>query len=286
MGSDRSRTKQKSDDLRCVCQQACATPEPDAPAHTAARQIAAALTVQSRAKRDELKEEYAPTLKQVERDMKRTEQSGLPRLWLVFGFRNLMLPLGPRSPSPISGRSRRLLGGVVQRSAPSLAKCEASGRDSRQRVWGQQPVDKGEARNMARNGSVDMADIRPLFNEGKDVFRLDLDHRDVQVSESTPVWLLTLGLAHRWTTDGAEGAATLLAEAEQSAAIESPSDERLWAVAVDLEQRLPSSHKTAKALAGITRSRNQIINMTVRGGRTVGEAVAAKAAQTILELET
>ncbi len=155
-----------------------------------------------------------------------------------------------------------------------------------QRVWGQQPVEKGEARNMARNGGVEMADIRPLFNEGRDVFRLDLDHRDVDVSESTPMWLLVLALAHRWSTDGAEGAATLLAEAEQSAAIETASDERLWAVAVDLEQRLASSHKTAKALAGITRSRNQIINMTARGARSVGDAVAAKAAQTTLELET
>ncbi len=55
--------------------EAIPTPEPDAPAHTAARQIAKAVTDQSRAKRDELKEEYGLTAKQVERDMKRTEQS-------------------------------------------------------------------------------------------------------------------------------------------------------------------------------------------------------------------
>lgn len=51
------------------------TPEPDAPAHTAARQVAKAVTEQSRAKREELKEEYGLTAKQIERDMKRTEQA-------------------------------------------------------------------------------------------------------------------------------------------------------------------------------------------------------------------
>jgi type II restriction enzyme len=51
------------------------TPDPDVPAHTAARQIAAAVTQQSRAKREELKSEYGLTARQVERDMKRTEQS-------------------------------------------------------------------------------------------------------------------------------------------------------------------------------------------------------------------
>jgi type II restriction enzyme len=50
-------------------------PEPNAPAHTAARKIAKAVTEQSRAKREELKEEYGLTVKQLERDMKRTEQS-------------------------------------------------------------------------------------------------------------------------------------------------------------------------------------------------------------------
>ncbi len=51
------------------------TPEPDAPAHTAATQIAKAVTEQSRQKREELKEAYGLTAKQVERDEKRTEQA-------------------------------------------------------------------------------------------------------------------------------------------------------------------------------------------------------------------
>lgn len=48
--------------------------EPDAPAHTAATQIAKAVTEQSRQKREELKEAYGLTAQQAERDAKRTEQ--------------------------------------------------------------------------------------------------------------------------------------------------------------------------------------------------------------------
>jgi type II restriction enzyme len=51
------------------------TVEPDAPAHTAATQIAKAVTEQSRKKREELKEVYGLTAKQVEHDEKRTEQA-------------------------------------------------------------------------------------------------------------------------------------------------------------------------------------------------------------------
>ncbi|MGC4838750.1 DEAD/DEAH box helicase family protein [Micromonospora vinacea] len=49
--------------------------EPHAPAHTAATQIAKAVTEQSRKKREELKQAYGLTAKQVERDEKRTEQA-------------------------------------------------------------------------------------------------------------------------------------------------------------------------------------------------------------------
>jgi type II restriction enzyme len=54
--------------------EAIATVEPDAPAHAAATQIAKAVTEQSREKREELKEVYGLTAKQVERDERRTEQ--------------------------------------------------------------------------------------------------------------------------------------------------------------------------------------------------------------------
>lgn len=51
------------------------TPEPDAPASTAATAIAKAVTEQTRSKREELKEAYGLTATQVERDEKRTEQA-------------------------------------------------------------------------------------------------------------------------------------------------------------------------------------------------------------------
>jgi type II restriction enzyme len=51
------------------------TPEPDAPAHAAATQIAKAVTKQIRQKRQELKEAYGLTATQVARDEKRTEQA-------------------------------------------------------------------------------------------------------------------------------------------------------------------------------------------------------------------
>lgn len=50
------------------------TIDPDTPARTAAPQIAKAVTEQTRQKRQELKEAYGLTAKQVERDQKRTEQ--------------------------------------------------------------------------------------------------------------------------------------------------------------------------------------------------------------------
>jgi type II restriction enzyme len=51
------------------------TVEPDAPVHTAATQIAKAVTEQTRQKREELKETYGLTATQVERDEKHTEQA-------------------------------------------------------------------------------------------------------------------------------------------------------------------------------------------------------------------
>lgn len=51
------------------------TVEPDVPAHMAARQLAKAVSEQSRQKREELKEAYGLTVKQVQRYEKRTEQA-------------------------------------------------------------------------------------------------------------------------------------------------------------------------------------------------------------------
>jgi type II restriction enzyme len=65
------------------------TPEPDAPAQTAATQIAKAVTEQTRHKREELKEEYELTAKQVERDEKRTEQAVKDRVERAYTEHNI-----------------------------------------------------------------------------------------------------------------------------------------------------------------------------------------------------
>ena len=65
------------------------TPGPDAPASTAAAAIAKAVTEQSRAKREELKEEYGLTATQVERDQKRTEQALKDRVERAYAEHNI-----------------------------------------------------------------------------------------------------------------------------------------------------------------------------------------------------
>ncbi len=65
------------------------TVEPDAPAHTAATQIAKAVTEQSRQKREELKEVYGLTAKQVERDEKRTEQAVKDQVQRAYNEHNI-----------------------------------------------------------------------------------------------------------------------------------------------------------------------------------------------------
>jgi type II restriction enzyme len=65
------------------------TPDPDTPAHTAAKQIAKAVTEQSHQKREELKEAYGLTAKQVERDEKRTEQVVKEQVERAYTERNI-----------------------------------------------------------------------------------------------------------------------------------------------------------------------------------------------------
>lgn len=65
------------------------TVEPDAPAHMAATQIAKAVSDQSRHKREELKEAYGLTAKQVERDEKRTEQAVKDQVERTYSEHNI-----------------------------------------------------------------------------------------------------------------------------------------------------------------------------------------------------
>jgi type II restriction enzyme len=65
------------------------TPDPDAPASTAAAAIAKAVTEQSRAKREELKQEYGLTSAQVERDAKRTEHAVKDKVARAYAEHNI-----------------------------------------------------------------------------------------------------------------------------------------------------------------------------------------------------
>ncbi|MDN5852326.1 MAG: DEAD/DEAH box helicase family protein [Actinomycetia bacterium] len=65
------------------------TLEPDAPAHTAATQIAKAITEQTRQKREELKEEYGLTATQVKHDEKRTAQAVKDRVERAYTEHNI-----------------------------------------------------------------------------------------------------------------------------------------------------------------------------------------------------
>ena len=65
------------------------TPQLDVPASTAAAAIARVVTEQSRAKREELKEEYGLTAAQVERDLRRTEQAVKDQVERAYAEHNI-----------------------------------------------------------------------------------------------------------------------------------------------------------------------------------------------------
>lgn len=65
------------------------TPEPDAPARTAATKIAKAVTEQTRSKREELKKVYELTTTQVQRDIKRTEDAVKDQIERAYSEHNI-----------------------------------------------------------------------------------------------------------------------------------------------------------------------------------------------------
>lgn len=67
------------------------TIEPETPVHTAATQIAKAVTGQTRQKREELKDEYGLTAAQVERDVKRTELAVKDQVERAYAEHNIVI---------------------------------------------------------------------------------------------------------------------------------------------------------------------------------------------------
>ena len=145
-------------------------------------------------------------------------------------------------------------------------------------IHGLTAVPKGEARFMAQGDAIRLEDVRDLFSESKAGFTLLVDPADVDPGERTPLFVLARAISHRWVNEGADGVARLLAEAVAAPGLSSPSDAHLWAVVSELVRVLPPSHSTAKALAAVQRSRNQIVNLT---GQAAAQITADRAQQTL-----
>ncbi|MFA9444415.1 hypothetical protein [Egicoccus sp. AB-alg6-2] len=129
-------------------------------------------------------------------------------------------------------------------------------------VHGLGAVAKGEARFMAQGDAIRLEEVRDLLKESSKGFTLLVEPADADPDEHTPLFLLARAISHRWITQGADGVADVLAQAVVSGCITGPSDAHLWAVISELERVLSQSHPTAKALAAVQRSRNQIVNLT------------------------
>jgi hypothetical protein len=145
-------------------------------------------------------------------------------------------------------------------------------------IHGLTAVPKGEARFMAQGDAIRLEDVRDLFSESKAGFTLLVDPADADPGERTPLFVLARAISHRWVTEGADGVARLLAEAVSASGLSGPSDAHLWAVLSELVRVLPPSHATAKALAAVERSRNQIVNLT---GQAAAQITADRAQQTL-----
>lgn len=158
------------------------------------------------------------------------------------------------------------------------------------RFYGHTVVQKGEARFMAQTEAIRIDDVRDLFVESKNGFKLNTEPTDVGVTEKTPVFGLVLAMCARMAGDtegdlvGVDGAASVLAAAETTGAVSKTTDPHLWAVVSELHQKLPDSSKTGKALARIVRSRQQIVNAADRGHSKVAQQVDRDLAQQTLDL--
>lgn len=158
------------------------------------------------------------------------------------------------------------------------------------RFYGHTVVQKGEARFMAQTEAIRIDEVRDLFVESKNGFKLNTDPTDVTVTERTPAFALVLAMCARMAGDtdrdlvGVDGAASVLAAAESTGALSKASDPHLWAVVSELHQKLADSSKTGKALARVVRSKQQIINAADRGRSKIAQEVDRDLAQQALDL--
>lgn len=128
-----------------------------------------------------------------------------------------------------------------------------------QRVHGQAPVPKGEARFFAQADELRLEDLRGrLLVESKGGYKLRLDAPDA-VSERSSTFEVARAIAAAWEEGGTEAAATVLARAEMQA-----SDPHLWAVIGEIVSQLPSSDRASKALTAVQRNATTIGSLVHR----------------------
>lgn len=139
-------------------------------------------------------------------------------------------------------------------------------------IHGLGAVAKGEARFMAQGDAIRLEDVRDMLKESTKGFALLIDPADTDPHEHTPLFVLARAVAHRWSNEGADGVADVLAKAVLSSCLSGPSDAHLWAVMSELERVLAQSHPTAKALSAVQRSRNQIVNLTGQASQRMSGA--------------
>lgn len=129
-------------------------------------------------------------------------------------------------------------------------------------VHGLGAVAKGEARFMAQGDAIRLEEVRDLLKESSKGFALLVDPAETEPHKHTPLFVLARGVAYRWANQGADGVSDVIARAVLAGCVSGSSDAHLWAVISELERVLAPSHTTAKALAAVQRSRNQIVNLT------------------------
>ncbi len=100
-----------------------------------------------------------------------------------------------------------------------------------------------------------------MLKETSKGFTLLVEPADTEPHEHTPLFVLARAIAYRWANQGADGVADLLARAVLAGCVSGASDAHLWAVISELGRVLVPSHSTAKSLAAVQRSRNQIVNL-------------------------
>jgi putative DNA methylase len=128
-------------------------------------------------------------------------------------------------------------------------------------VHGLGAVAKGEARFMAQGDAIRLEDVRDMLKETSKGFTLLVEPADTEPHEQTSLFVLARAVAYRWANQGADGVADVLARAVLAGCVSGSSDAHLWAFISELGRVLAPSHSTAKSLAAVQRSRNQIVNL-------------------------